>query len=166
MTNIKNILVPLDLSEISGAVVEQARCFAQSQGSRVRLLHVTPPAQDSVPFNVDRDILRREATRRLCQQRLQIRQFAEQLRREHADVSTRVLRGTVSTSILEEARRINADLIILGSHCHGTIYHALFGGVGPKVMRKAACPVMLVRCPEARSLWHIARRDQNASQQA
>jgi nucleotide-binding universal stress UspA family protein len=156
----------LDLSEISSSVVEQARCFAQSQASHLWLLHVTPPAQESFPFNVDRNLLRREAAQSLWQQRLQIRQFAEQLRREHADVSTRVLRGTVSTTILDEARRIDADLIILGSHRHGTVYHALFGGVGPKVMRKASCPVMLVRCRAATGLWHLAERDQNASQRA
>lgn len=166
MTSVENILVPLDLSEISSAVVDQARCFAQPRGSHLWLLHVTPPAHDSSPFNVDREVLRREAAQSLRQQRLQIRQLAEQLRREHAGVSTRILQGTVSTTILEEARRINADLIILGSHRHGTIYHALFGGVGPKVMRKAECPVMLVRPRETRGLWRLAERDQNASQQA
>lgn len=151
----QNILVPIDLSEVTNAVIKQARCFAQSQASRLWLLHVTPPAPDSVPFNVDRDILRREAAKRLRDQRLQLRQLAQQLREERTQVSTRFVRGTVNTIILAEARRIQADLIIIGSHSHGNIYHAIFGGVGQKVMRSAPCPVMLVPLRREKPVWQL-----------
>ena len=63
---------------------------------------------------------------------------------QHYHVFTRFVAGTVSTVILTEAERMHADLIVMGSHGHGNIYHALFGGVGQKVVRKASCPVMLV----------------------
>jgi nucleotide-binding universal stress UspA family protein len=144
------ILVPVDLSEISDAVIEQARCFARTQASHLHLLHVAPPAPDITPFNVDRLILRQQAARRLRDLRLRLRGYADQLRHERVDVSTRFTRGTVNTAILAEAQRIAADLIIIGSHNHGNIYHAIFGGVGQKVMRNAPCPVMLVpfRCPK------------------
>jgi hypothetical protein len=42
----------------------------------------------------------------------------------------------------------------MGSHGHGNVYHVLFGGVGQKVMRKAACPVMLVPPHPTKPHWH------------
>ena len=50
--------------------------------------------------------------------------LAEQLRSEHNHVFTRFVAGTVSTVILAEAERLRAELIIMGSHGHGNVYHA------------------------------------------
>lgn len=159
----RTILVPVDLSEISTAVIERASCFAQSFASKLFLLHVVLPNHNAVPFNLDRDVLRREVARGLHDRRRQLYELAEQLRREHVDVAPRFISGTVSTTILSEADRIGADLIVMGSHGHGNVYHALFGGVGQKVVRKASCPVMLVSSPPLKPVWHMVRREAGAS---
>lgn len=155
----RNVLVPVDLSEMSGLVVERAACIAQSFMSKVRLLHVIPPTNESIPFNLDRDILRRQIARQLRLQREQLHELADRLRRDRIDVTARFLTGTVSTTILGEARRITAELIIMGSHGHGNVYHVLFGGVGQKVMRKADCPVMLVPPHATKPHWHWRRHE-------
>ena len=150
----RNLLVPVDLSEMSGPVVERAACIAQSFMSKVWLLHVIPSTNESVPFNLDRDVLRSQIAGQLRLQREHLHELAGRLRRERIDVTARFLSGTVSTTILAEARRIAAELIIMGSHGHGNVYHVLFGGVGQKVMRKAACPVMLVPPHPTKPHWH------------
>lgn len=155
----RNLLVPIDLSEISPAVVKGASCFGQSLASNLWLLHVVPPTNHSTPFNLDRSLWRREVAKGLRHRRRQLHELAGQLRHEHFHVFTRFIAGTVSTVILDEARRMHADLIIMGSHGHGNIYHALFGGVGQKVMRKASCPVMLVSPEKIKSHWHHLRQD-------
>jgi len=154
----RNLLVSVDLSEMSGAVVERAACIAQSFASKLWLMHVAPSSKSSAPFNLDRDILRAQVANQLRLQRHQLQNLADQLRRDRIHVVTRFVSGTVSTTILAEAERIRAELIILGSHGHGNVYHALFGGVGQKVMRKATCPVMLVRPQPTKLPWHWMRR--------
>jgi len=161
----RNLLVSVDLSEMSGAVVERAACIAQSSVSKLWLMHVAPPSKSSVPFNLDRDILRTQVAKQLRLQRHQLRDLADQLRRERIDVVTRFVSGTVSTTILAEAERIRAELIIMGSHGHGNVYHALFGGVGQKVMRKATCPVMLVPPQSTKPHWHWMRREPGESRE-
>jgi nucleotide-binding universal stress UspA family protein len=151
----RKILVPVDLSEMSLAVITQASCFGQSPVSTLWLLHVVPPTNPSPPFNLDRKLWRTEIAKGLHEQRRQLRELAEQLRREHIRVFTRFIAGTVSTVILAEARRLHADLIIMGSHGHGNVYHALLGGVGQRVMRKASCPVMLVFPEKNRFDWRL-----------
>jgi nucleotide-binding universal stress UspA family protein len=158
----KNILAPVDLSEASVAVVERASCFGQSLASNLWLLHVVPPPNHSHPFNLDPNLWRREVAKGLRDRRRQLYELAEQLRRERNHVFTRLIAGTVNTVILAEAERIHADLIIMGSHGHGNVYHALFGGVGQKVMRKAPCPVMLVSPETSKSVWHQVQQDAGA----
>ncbi|MEN8762949.1 MAG: universal stress protein [Thiogranum sp.] len=160
----RNLLVAVDLSEMSGAVVERAACIAQSFVGKLWLIHVAPASKSSVPFNLDRDILRTQVAKQLRLQRRQLRDLANQLRRQRIHVVTRFLSGTVSTTILAEADRITAELIIMGSHGHGNVYHALFGGVGQKVMRKATCPVMLVPPQLTKPHWHWMRRELEENQ--
>jgi len=155
----RNLLVPVDLSEISPAVVEGASCFGRSLACNLWLLHVVPPPNHSPPFNLERSLWRRELAKGLRDHRRQLHELAEQLRREHYHVFTRFITGTVSTIILTEAERLHADLIVMGSHGHGNLYHTLFGGVGQKVMRKASCPVMLVSPEKRKSDWHLVRHD-------
>jgi nucleotide-binding universal stress UspA family protein len=40
------------------------------------------------------------------------------------------------------------DLIIIATHGHTGIEHALFGSTAEKVVRKAPCPVLVVRSDE------------------
>jgi nucleotide-binding universal stress UspA family protein len=151
----KNLLVPVDLSETTLAVVDRAACLAQSFGSRLWLLHVFLPRHAPVPYSVDRQRLRREKAREILLKRRRLRQYAARLRQQHVEVTLRSIAGNIPAVILNEAQRVHADLIILGSHGHGNLYHALLGGVGQKVKRKAMCPVMLVRRPDYYKDIHV-----------
>jgi nucleotide-binding universal stress UspA family protein len=144
----KNLLVPVDLSEISNTVISRAAYIARFCTSKIWLLHVLSPDLVMMPFNVDRRILRDETAKELHQQRHQLRELAEQLWLCDLDAYPYLRTGDVGKSILKEARRIDADLIIMGTHRHGNVYHALFGGVGQKISRLAVCPVMKVAMHE------------------
>jgi nucleotide-binding universal stress UspA family protein len=122
------------------------------------VLEIVPASNHSTPFNIDHNLWRREIARGLRDRRRQLHELVEQLRRERNHIFTRFITGTVNTAILAEAERIHADLIIMGSHEHGNVYHALFGGPGQKVMRKAPCPVMLVSPEKRKYDWHLVRQ--------
>ncbi|HOH50553.1 MAG TPA: universal stress protein [Candidatus Hydrogenedentes bacterium] len=51
--------------------------------------------------------------------------------------------------ILAFAAEVHADLIVMGRHGHSALESVLFGNVTEKVVRKAACPVLVVP-PEPR----------------
>jgi len=108
-----------------------------------------------VPYNLDRQHLRKEMAREIAFKRCKLRQLAARLRQDRVHVTPRSIAGNIPKIILNEAQRIHADLIILGSHGHSNLYHALLGGVGQKVKRKATCPVMLVRVPDYYSVSQV-----------
>jgi nucleotide-binding universal stress UspA family protein len=60
--------------------------------------------------------------------------------------STTLLRtGQPHTEIVEAARELGADLIVLSTHGHTGLTHALLGSTAEKVVRHAPCPVLVVR---------------------
>jgi nucleotide-binding universal stress UspA family protein len=72
-------------------------------------------------------------------------QAAERLRARGVTVATRQPRGPVGLRVVEAAKEIQADLIVLGSHGHGRLEELLLGSVSDAVARQAACSVLIVR---------------------
>ena len=68
---------------------------------------------------------------------------------EGVDVETVSLqidgRSSIGEAISDEARRWNADLIVIGTHGRGAIRQIFLGSVAQKVVQTASCPVLLVR---------------------
>jgi nucleotide-binding universal stress UspA family protein len=62
-------------------------------------------------------------------------------------VTTRVVFGSAAEVLLDSAR--GADLLVLGSHGHGRLYHAVLGSVAEACVRGGICPVVVVPVPAA-----------------
>ena len=58
--------------------------------------------------------------------------------------------GDPGTKIVEYAREIKADLIVMPSHGRTGIKHLLLGSVAERVIRLAECPVMVRRTPKGK----------------
>jgi nucleotide-binding universal stress UspA family protein len=66
-----------------------------------------------------------------------------------ADVAMIEARGrAVSDSILDDARRFRADLIVMGTHGRRGLNRLLLGSDAERVLREARMPVLLVRQQE------------------
>jgi nucleotide-binding universal stress UspA family protein len=52
---------------------------------------------------------------------------------------------SVAQTILREARKVHADLIVMGTHGRRGLNRALLGSDAENVLREATCPVLLVR---------------------
>ena len=56
-----------------------------------------------------------------------------------------VLRGRPATAIVDRARDMHADLVVVGSRGHGTIESMLLGSVSAEVVDHAPAPVLVAR---------------------
>ena len=55
--------------------------------------------------------------------------------------------GTVVEEVLQTATDISADLIVMGSHGHGSVYNLLVGSVTEGILKAGRRPVLLVPAP-------------------
>ena len=141
------ILLAVDDSKSSEAVVQALIAQVQPQGTEVRLLHVIallPVAYsgDEWGYSVDWQKVMQE-------QRKQAEEFVQQaatkLRAAGFSVTTSVEEGHPKSVIVESAAKWPADLILLGSHGRKGIDRFLLGSVSEAVARHAPCSVQVVR---------------------
>ena len=60
-------------------------------------------------------------------------------------IETRLLRGRAASVIVEEARQMPADLVVVGHRGHGRWESILLGSVSAEVVDHAPCPVLVAR---------------------
>ena len=74
------------------------------------------------------------------------------LQRPGVDVAAAVILGRPATAIVEAARTMDADLVVVGSRGHGTIESMLLGSVSSEVVDHAHVPVLIARRPFIRRI--------------
>jgi nucleotide-binding universal stress UspA family protein len=71
-----------------------------------------------------------------------------------SDGHARVVDASPVEGILDEAKRVRADVIVVGWRGHGAVRRLLAGSVSRGVVRTAPCAVLVVRRP-LRELRHV-----------
>lgn len=138
------ILVAVDLSEASSRVVEAARRVATQSGAEVYLLHVAEPNPDFVGFDTGPDVVRSQVAEEYRREHRDVQKLAEGLRQAGITATALLVQGPTVTTTLEQAEKLDAALIVVGSHGHGAIYDVLVGSYSAGILRKARVPVLVV----------------------
>lgn len=134
----KTIVAPVDFSAGTSKVIEQTVALAKAFASTVYLLHsVTPIEDSSSKASTDMEEIFREESNML-------NQYAQTIRDQGIETHAILIEGVTAITILDEAKNVSADLIVMGTHGHGVIADALLGGASQGVVRKSTCPVHLV----------------------
>ena len=168
---VKKILYATDLSESARYAFAYAVSLANLYGASITLLHVLA----EVPELLDKGIIGyigaerweeiknqhyQEATETLTRKKrsyIPIRevldQFCEDTRSSHDDhdfIADEILvkRGNPVEEILEQAEKRNCDLIVMGTHGHGTLADVVLGRTARRVVRQSRKPVVVVRLAE------------------
>ena len=141
---ISRILVPTDFSADANAAFAYAVALARKFDAPVHLLHVV---EDPLAAGVwSSEIYTAEIAG--LQANL-VRDAEERLRRSVPDVagtvSTEVRTGRAAKQILETAREMNVDLIVMGTRGRTGLAHVIMGSVAERVVRLAPCPVLTLR---------------------
>lgn len=134
-----NILVPVDPSggPVGRRIVAVARLLAGGRG-RITLLTVVPSLPGHVRPHISDEVI--------AAGHAEARAQLEALAREGGiDPGTVVVReGGPGSVILEEARRLGSDAIVLGAHRPG-FGDFLIGSTAARVVRHARCTVVVER---------------------
>jgi universal stress protein G len=140
----KQILVPIDLSDVELAkpAVQTAVMLAQASSGSIRLINVLAMTPVMLAEYVPPDF---EAQQRAAAEEA-IGIVVRETGLDPGKVSTIVRQGGIYHEILEEAKAMKADLIVMSSHRVGLRTYFLGSNAG-HVVRYAACSVLVVRQP-------------------
>ena len=140
----RKILVPMDFSEDSEAALSTAVGLAKSFGSTIHLLHAfeyptyigTPWGYSFPPGAFDEARVRASELLAQCQQKVEA---------DGVKATTEAEEGRPSEVIVAVAKRVSADLIVMGTRGLTGVKHVILGSVAERTLRHAPCPVMTVK---------------------
>lgn len=142
--HVKNILVPVDFSELSLKSLHYAIPLARQYGARITLLYVVEPLTYSPEFPTwmvvppDPAIEMRDELKDLRKARIP----------DDVTVDILVQENFVPSGVIDAARTSCADLIVITTHGRTGFRRLLDGSDCEKIIRTAPCPVLVLREPE------------------
>lgn len=143
----KTFLVPVDFSAVTDEVIDTAVTFARAFGGKVSLFHVVQPPVVTSEFALPVEVLQEALSAGEKAAAAKLQDLAGLIRGAGLACDYRVAHGPAVTLIREEAERVHADYIIMGSHGHGKLYDFLVGSTASGVMKKATCGLIIVPEP-------------------
>ncbi len=145
--DIKRILVPLDFSTNSARALDYAHGLAVKFDAALHLVHVCEVPSMMTPALDAYAIAYADWSQRLGEEaEKELIKITPAL--ADVKVTTEVLFGPPASAIVEAAGTNKVDLIVMGTHGHGAVMHALMGNVAERVVRTASCPVLTIREPK------------------
>jgi len=139
-----DILVPVDFSDVTEAVVAEARSLARAMNVGIRLLHVAVSHPAFVGYEIGPMYVRDAVAGHLRMQHQKLQEYERALKQEGFEVTAMLVHGSPAEKILAEARRLEPSMIIMGSHGHGALHNLLGGSVCRAVLKRARRPVLIV----------------------
>ena len=134
----QTVLLPFDFSEPATEALMTARGLV-ARTELLWVLHVVPPVNTTSPGflmgQIEPDTLRQRADTALAKA-LSEAGFGE--------VHRRIAIGDPANEIIEVAREINANLIVIPSCGKTGLRRWMIGSVAEKVVRQAPCPVLVL----------------------
>lgn len=144
----KSILVPSDFSKFSDKALQKAVDLAKEYKSRIYLLHVIDEGlqQCVADYCVSDEVMRRmEMEDRTATQNRLEQQVGRIPDTAGLDISYDIRKGYPAEEILKDQQEKNPDMIVIASHGRTGLLHNLMGSTTDKVLKRATCPVLLVR---------------------
>lgn len=158
MLNIKNILLPTDLSECAERAFQHAVYLAHWHDANLHLLNIVgrhmydyADMRESFPF--DEEDLRR-----------MMNVTGEDAERKTPSLDAlkldqvQIEKASASVGILEYVDEHDIDLVVMGTHGRRGANRLLIGSVAEEVVRNANCPVLTVRAEEKVAPGEAVRR--------
>jgi nucleotide-binding universal stress UspA family protein len=141
----KTILALIDFSDVAAKVIERAQVQAKAFSARVILLHVL--RQEPVVFDVglaSPTVLRPPREEVIQAGKAKLETLRASLAAAGIAVTVEQFPDGTMAAILEETRRLEADLIVVGSHHHSALYDLFIGSFTHDLLKLAHCPVLVV----------------------
>jgi nucleotide-binding universal stress UspA family protein len=141
MSTWQSILVATDFSELGQRAVKVAFELASKLDSKVHVVHVFTLQGSPEPASLATEALRNEE--KISANKLLAAADEYRASGRLGEVQTRV--GDPAPMILRTAEELHADLVVMGTHGRSGLPRLLLGSTAERVLRQAACTVVIVK---------------------
>lgn len=140
----KRIVVAIDFTEVTSKVLDVAKKMVRQNDGELFLIHA-----DTMEVYIDFANMYTPPPFELYEKQKKV--VDEKMKVIHTDLENSgikhqctIIEGPTVKIILEQMEKLDADLLIIGSHRHGKLYHFLMGNIHESIITKSQCPVMVI----------------------
>lgn len=143
------ILIGVDESPFSQAALDYVKKISWPGGTSIRVVSASPPVfMGSAEANAPAVIAQLIQDQNHMHSQIAAR-AAQALQGTGSSVEGAMIQGDPRSTLVEEARRIGADLLVVGSHGRSGLSKLVLGSVASHVASHAPCSVLIVKRPHA-----------------
>ena len=124
--------------------MKKAEELAIALSAKVWILHNAEPEPGFVEFKIDPQSGREAFATKFYNEHLQIQDIVNQLHKTGLDATALLVHGATVETILKEASDLDVDMIVVGTHGQGAMYHLLVGSVSERILHKSRYPVLVI----------------------
>ena len=154
---LRSILYATDLGLYAPYVLQHALSLARAFNAELYVVHAVEPlglfAESVLQTYLDENTLQELRSKGLATVMASIEQrvlegFCDEMGEAHQDMqmirNVRVAQGDPAQVILDEARKLGVDLLVVGSHSHGAAQDIPLGRTAARLLQLSETPVYLV----------------------
>lgn len=138
-----SLMVTIDFSVVTDAQLEIVDRLA-SPNREIHLLHVTEPDPSFVGLAAGPEEVQHQVANELQRAHDELDALADRLRGKGHAVHVLLVQGPTVQTILEQVEKLDAEVIVMGSHGRGKLFDLVVGSVSAGVIRKSPVPVLVV----------------------
>lgn len=139
-----NLLVAIDFSGVTDLVISEAKQLANALKSKLWLIYIAEPDPDFVGFEAGPNTVREQVAREYRAEHRKIQSYAGILHDAGIEAEALLVQGGIIDSIVEQAEKLDAAMIIMGSHGRTGLKRVVLGSIAEGVLQRASCAVHIV----------------------
>ncbi len=148
MDNLNNIMVAVDFNDSIGELMVYADNLAQKFGSKVWVLHVAEPEPDFVGYEPGPQYIRDIKADEYREEHRNLQEVCKNFLSEDTVKEALLIQGSTVETVVEEAKKLNIDLLIVGTHKHSFLHNLLQESVSMELIKKAEIPILTIPIDE------------------
>lgn len=139
---LRNILVAIDFDGQSQELIDTGASLAGKYAARLWIVHIAAPEPDFVGYDVGPQYIRDMKAEDLRDEHLFLQKEAEWLRSKDIATEALLIQGSTVKTILEEAEKLDIDLLVVGSHEHSFLYNTFAENTAMEIFKQCKIPML------------------------
>ncbi len=144
----KNIVVAVDFNDAVGKLLGYAESLALKFEAKIWVLHVADPDPDFVGYEPGPQYIRDFRADELRDDHKKLQEFSNIFLDKKIDSAALLIQGSTVETVLNEAKKLNADLLIVGNHKHSFLHNLLSESVSLELLKNGNIPLLTVPIDE------------------
>ena len=144
----KNIMVAVDFNDAVGKILSYAEALALQFDAKIWVVHVADPDPDFVGYGPGPQYIRDFKADELRDEHKKLQNISNMFLDKKIESAALLIQGSTVETVLLEAKKLRADLLIVGNHKHSFLHNLLSGSVSQEILKNVNIPLLTIPIDE------------------